>query len=301
MCKAWSLLPEFLSHHTQGHFNENSKVQAKRIELLLILQHCRHLIPRPAGVITVCLQSTAQQTGQGSGHKCRRLASWPLFLCWCAVVASQDPVAYSPSPPPTFLLSPQGNADCPNDSSPQRSPQTPLIFCYYDTFSWESWIRIQFIFRLSVAPREFVWTTQLFFSTSLYRWLSTSWEFWKTVLCQEMENERNNLGAFSKVFICFYFLSNFLSDEGPRELTTKCLRRSGTPVPPEPDTCTFSRAARTDRQSRPFLMSRLSRSLQLPVTLNSGGQPAASLQQTCQSHLLWSFLTSEIKRVDPAL
>lgn len=94
-------MPEFLSHHTQGHFNENSKVQAKRIELLLILQQCRHLIPRPSGVITVCLQSTAKQTEEGSVGKCRLLQEagfQPLFLCRCAVLISQDPVACSLPP-----------------------------------------------------------------------------------------------------------------------------------------------------------------------------------------------------------
>ena len=47
-------------------------------------------------------------------------------------------------------------------------------------------------------------------------------------------------------------------------------------------------------------MTRQSGSPQLPVRLNSGSQPAASLQQTCQSHLLWYFFTSEIKGVDPS-
>jgi len=37
-----SMQPKFLSHHTQGHFNENSKVHARGIELLLILQ--QHVI-----------------------------------------------------------------------------------------------------------------------------------------------------------------------------------------------------------------------------------------------------------------
>jgi hypothetical protein len=36
--------------------------------LLLILQQDCHLIPGPAGVITVCLQGTAKQTEGGSDH-----------------------------------------------------------------------------------------------------------------------------------------------------------------------------------------------------------------------------------------
>lgn len=107
--KTWSPLPEFLSHHTQGHFNENSKVQAKRIELLLILQQCRHLIPRPSGVIIVCLQSTAKQTEEGSvGHR-RRLVSNPYFyadvLFWSP--KTQWPI---PSLSPTFFPTPQDDA-----------------------------------------------------------------------------------------------------------------------------------------------------------------------------------------------
>ena len=86
-----------------------------------------------------------------------------------------------------------------------------------------------------------------------------------------------------------------------KRLTTKCLGFSGTSLSPEPDMCTFSSAARTNHQSRPFLMARQSGSPQLPVTLNSGSQRAASLQQTCQSHLLCYFLTSELKGVDPSL
>lgn len=100
-----------------------------------------------------------------------------------------------------------------------------------------------------------------------------------------------------KCLVCFYFLSNLLSDGGMKRLMTKRLGCSGTSLSPEPDKCTFFSTARTNQQPRPFLMTRQSNSPQLPVRLNSG---SASLQQTCQSHLLWYFLTSEIKGVDPS-
>lgn len=88
-----------------------------------------------------------------------------------------------------------------------------------------------------------------------------------------MENVKKNLSALKKnSLICFYFLSNFLSDERMKALTTKCLGCFGTTLSPGPDMGTFSSAARTNHQALLLLTNdQAEQQPLLPVTLNSGG------------------------------
>lgn len=212
MFKTWSLLPEFLSHHTQGHFNENSTVWAKRIELLLILQQGVIWSPDPAGVISVCPPSEQRSRQEGEVASAGGRAPSPSACVGELLL----PQTQGPGPPhtPSLPLRPRDGADGQGSPSAREAFRTPLLFGYDHPFAekaeWD-WnvppvLRAQSL--LSRAGMQWAGDTP---PSSPEHCPSSQ----NSVLSKEMGNQRKDLGAFLFSFslVCFHFLTSWVIEK----------------------------------------------------------------------------------------